>query len=110
MPRLAKVLLQDVGIHRCLDRVFRLDLTDVLHPSVGRRLVLPDLTPTIGPLDEGVHVAREVKLWQQDGHFLLELQQVASLKGILARLVQHLGNGVPALEDAVEVVLNCLFR
>jgi NADPH-dependent 2,4-dienoyl-CoA reductase/sulfur reductase-like enzyme len=30
--------------------------------------------------------------------------EVASLKGILTRLVQHLGNGVPALEDAVEVV------
>ena len=56
-----------------------LDLADVLHPSVGRGLVLPDLTPAVGPLDEGIHVAREIKLRQQDWHFLLELQQVASL-------------------------------
>jgi hypothetical protein len=34
----------------------------------------------------------------------LELQQLASGKGILARLVQHLGNGVSSLKDAVEIV------
>jgi len=87
-----------------LDRVFRLDLTDVLHPSVGRGLVLPDLAPAIWPLDEGIHVAREVKLWQEDWHFFLELKEFSSLKGILARLVQHFGYCVSSLKDAVEVV------
>ena len=65
---------------------------------------IQDLAPAVRPLNQGIHVAREVKLWEQDWHFLLELQQLASGKGVLSRLVQHLSHGVSALKDAVEII------